>query len=188
MKQLLSIALISLICFSVNHVSAQDQKTDRKARREARKAQEALLSQEEADLLTKAIDSSTFVLEANRLQGKRGVTINVSSSLNFVAVNGKSAFIQIGSNSGIGPNGVGGVSVDTRITNMEVTKNKRNNGYSIQLTCMASSGSYNVFITTNSDGQIASATIRGNWGRELNYYGNLVPLNQSTVYKGTPRF
>jgi len=186
MRLIYKTALILAVCLLANSVNAQEQ--DNKTKKQTKKEERARIEQETIDMVTSAIDSSAYVLEADRLQNKRGFTINVPSNLNFIAVHGESAFLQVGSNAGIGPNGVGGVSVDTRITKMEVKKNAKTGSYSIRMTCMSSAGIYDVTISSNADGQSATATISGNRGGKLTYLGKLVPLALSRVFKGTPRF
>ena len=178
--------LILTVCLLANSVEAQE--LDKKAKKQMKKEERTKIEQEHIALVAEAIDSSAYVLEADRLQSQRGITINVPSNLNFIAVHGESAFIQVGSNGGIGPNGVGGVSVDTRITKMSIEKIEKTGGYSIQMTCMSSAGIYDISISCNADGQVVTATIGGSRRGKLIYLGKLVPLALSRVYKGTPRY
>ncbi|WP_163714329.1 DUF4251 domain-containing protein [Mangrovibacterium lignilyticum] len=186
MKSAFLISMILGTCLIANSVDAQN--SDKQAKKQAKKEQKALLQQQNMIAVTQAIDSLTFVVEADRLQSKAGRTINVSSNLNFIAVDHESAFIQIGSNAAIGSNGVGGVSVDSKVTKIDIDKNEKRGSYLIRMTCMSSAGIFDISISSNSDGQAVSATIGGNWGGKLTYQGKLVPLKQSTVYKGSPRY
>ncbi|MFV0376480.1 MAG: DUF4251 domain-containing protein [Mangrovibacterium sp.] len=186
MKRLFAIAAMCGFCLLTTGTNAQDTKT--KMSKQAKKEQRELIRKQNAALTSLAIDSSAFVLEADQLRSKRGTTINVPSSLNFVAVNGKNGFVQIGSNAAVGTNGVGGVSVDTQVTKITVEKNAKTGAYSIQLNCMSTAGIFDISISSSDDGQMATATIGGNWGGKLTYIGRLVPLPLSTVYKGTPRY
>lgn len=186
MKQLITMAFICGFCFAIIGVNAQE--TGEKTSKQTKKEQRELIRQQNVALVGLAIDSAAFVLEADRLQSKRGITINVPSNLNFIAVNGESGFVQIGSNMTIGPNGVGGVSTETQVTKMVVEKNEKHGSYSIHLSCMSSSGMFDIFISASDDGQSATANVGGNWGGKLTYLGKIVPLPLSTVYKGTPRY
>lgn len=183
-----SFCLLLVIVFGVGLSSAQAQENDRKAKKQAKKEAQAQLEKERAAILTLAIDSSAFVLEADRLQSRKGRTINVSSNLNFIAVEGDQAFIQIGSNYVMGYNGVGGISVDGRVTKLEINKNEKRGGYSIRLMCMSSVGTFDISINSNADGQIATATVASMGRGKLTYQGKLVPVWKSTVYKGTTLF
>lgn len=186
MKKIIIFLFIVATCMAASSVNAQNQ--DRKARKQAKQEEQAKILQQHIAETSMAIDSSSFVLEADRLQSKWGYTINVPSNLNFIAIHGTAGFIQVGSNTHFGPNGVGGISIDSRISKMEVKKNEKSDSYTIDLICMSSEGTYDITITSSSDGQIASATITGNWGGRLTYQGKLVPTAKSTVYKGTPRY
>ncbi len=176
------------IGFLIASATTYGQENDKKAKKQAKKEAKAQLEQQRTALLAQAIDSSTFVLEADRLQSRKGSTVNVSSTLNFIAVDGKEAFIQIGSNYVAGYNGVGGISVDAKITKLDVNKNEKKGSYLIRLMCMSSVGTFDISISSNPDGQITSATVSSMGRGKLTYQGQLVPLWQSTVYKGTPRY
>ena len=52
---------------------------------------------------------------------------------------------------------------------------------------MSNAGTYDIHLMVNPEGH-ADATIRGNWSGQLNYYGRLVPLGVSKVYKGMSIF
>ncbi|TRX65996.1 DUF4251 domain-containing protein [Carboxylicivirga sp. M1479] len=186
MKQIL--LLTFLIGFSLSSFGQEKDEKDmtRKERRALHKQQQKELSEQMAQILAVSIDSKQWVLEANTLSNKRGSTINVNSSLNFIAVEGEEAFVQLGSNTGMGQNGVGGVSVRGNITKYEVNKNEKKGTYYITLYVSSALGSFDIRLDCNSDGQIANATIQGNSSSRINYRGIVVPLGQSTVYKGTP--
>lgn len=186
MKKLFIILLISII--SIPSFAQENEKLTRKERRELKKAEEAARSEALSKLLAVAIDSAQWVIEAHTLADKRGSSIPVNSNLNFIAIEGKEAFIQLGSNSGLGPNGVGGVSVRASITRYEIKKNEKNGTYFITVFAQSALGSFDIRIDTSADGQIASATVQGNSSSRVRYSGQLVPVSHSTVYKGTPLF
>jgi len=186
MRKLITVILAATLCMTISSANAQSQ--DKKARKQAKREEQAKIQQQRIAMTTMAVDSSSFVLEADRLQNKWGNTINVSSNLNFIALHGESCFVQVGSNTHFGPNGVGGVSIDTRVNKMNVKKNKKNDYYTIDLICMSNQGTFYITISSSNDGQIASASITSNWGGRLTYLGKLVPTDESTVYKGTPRY
>jgi hypothetical protein len=94
--------------------------------------------------------------------------------------------VQFGDAQAIGYNGVGGVTVDGKVTKYEYKViGKKEDSYSISLILMSSIGTYDITLMVNSQGY-ADAQIRGNWSGQLNYHGKLVPLTLSRVYKGTP--
>ncbi|MCU4154535.1 DUF4251 domain-containing protein [Carboxylicivirga sp. A043] len=182
------IALIGLLLSFTLVVFGQqeEKKLTRKERRALHKQQEKERSELMAKALAIAIDEKQWVLEANTLSGKRGTTVNVSSSLNFIAVEGDEAFVQLGSNTGMGQNGVGGVSVRGNVTKYDVKKNEKKGTYFITLYVSSALGSFDIRLDCNADGQIANATVQGNTSRRVQYRGVIVPIGQSSVYKGTP--
>jgi hypothetical protein len=163
-----------------------EKELTRKERREIRKQQEKERSELMAKALTIAIDEQQWVLEANTIAGKRGASINVMSSLNFIAIEGDEAFVQLGSNSGMGQNGVGGVSVRGNVTKYEVNKNEKKGTYYISAFVNTALGTFDIRLDCNSDGQIANATVQGNSSNRVQYRGIIVPVGQSSVYKGSP--
>ena len=185
MKKLALLSLVLSLTLSV-FGQQEEKKLTRKERREIQKQEQQALSEQMAKILAVAIDEKQWVLEANTLAGKRGSTVNVNSSLNFVAVEGEEAFVQLGSDSRMGQNGVGGVSVRGRVTKYEVNKNEKKGTYFITLFVSSALGSFDIRLDCNADGQIANATVQGNTSNRVQYRGIVVPIQQSTVYKGTP--
>ena len=83
-----------------------------------------------------------------------------------------------------GPNGIGGVTVDGTTSDVKVTTDKRGNvncNFSVQGIGISAQ----VFITLTNGGNNATVTINPNFNSNtLTLSGNLVPLNQSDVFKG----
>jgi len=164
----------------------KETKLTRKEKRELKKQEQKEFEKALIAALAVSIDSQKWVLEANSLANKRGSSIPVNSNLNFIAIEGDEAFIQLGSNSGLGSNGVGGVSVRARVTKYEVKKNEKKGTYYFQIYTSSAIGSFDIRMDCNASGQIASATISGSTSKKVTYSGQLVPLDMSRVYKGTP--
>jgi len=177
-----------LLSFTLIVFGQQDEKKlTRKERREIQKQEQKKRSEQMAQAITIAVDEKQWVLEANTLAGKRGSSVVVNSTLNFIAIEGDEAFVQLGSNSGLGQNGVGGVSVRGKVTKYEVKKNEKKGTYFITLFVSSALGSFDIRLDSNPDGQIASASVQGSTSSgRVQYRGILVPLQLSTVYKGTP--
>jgi hypothetical protein len=131
------------------------------------------------------VENRNFVLEANSVSDKYGNKIVVSSMINFLAVDSNKITIQLASLSGIGgANGMGGVTTDGNITQYIVNRTGKNKtGYSIRIYTMTNIGSFDIVFSIMSNGT-ADASISGNWGSRLNYYGYLVPVKKSRVFKG----
>jgi len=182
------VLIISLfLTFSLsNNAQEPQQNLTRKEKRELKKKEDEKIREAMAKILTVAIDSQEWVLEAISLSDKYGRSVPVNSNLNFIAIEGDEAFIQLGSNSGLGPNGVGGISVRSKITKYDVKKNDKKGTYYIQIYTSSALGSFDIRVDCSSDGQMASATVQGNGPNKVNYRGQVVPLGNSSVYKGTP--
>jgi len=160
-------------------IFAQDKKDDKAAKKEQRKANIA----GEYALTSAMLDSMQFVLEANTLRDVRGNVSNVSSTLNFIMVDSSTSVIQIGSNTRIGANGVGGVTAKGSVSKWQVSKNDKQKSFTVSWTLMSSIGIYDVTMFVSADGT-ANATLSGITPGRLYFDGNLVRLSQSRVYQG----
>ena len=91
-------------------------KEEKKAAKKAKK--EAKLEQDKANtaMLMSLVESKKFVLEANTLFDRTGVSYVLNSSLNFIGFDGVNSTIQLAFDQLIGWNGVGGVTIDGKIT------------------------------------------------------------------------
>jgi len=184
------IFLVLAVLFSLNAYSQGPElsrKEQKKLQKELKKEQQAEESAKKAAIVGLMVEHQAFVLEADRLRDKMGVTINVSSMINFLAVDSISGVIQIGSNAYVGMNGVGGITVEGRVTNYKYTFNEKSASYNITYNINSSSGTYDITLSVFSDGR-ADATVRSNWPGQLNYSGYVVPPSRSKVFKGTPRY
>ena len=182
---LISFAFV-LGAYSQEEVQQLSKKELKKLQKEQKKADQALEAERMAELTKYMVEQQQFVLEADYLSDKYGQRAPVTATINFVLVDSIVGTVQFGSAQAIGYNGVGGVTVDGRITKYEYTTTGKNeDSYSIRMIFMASVGSYDITLLVNSSGY-ADAQIRGNWNGQLNYHGKLVPLTLSRVYKGTP--
>jgi hypothetical protein len=159
----------------------QLENMSRKERKEYKK-QQKLKEQKE---LMETLNSKEWVLEAYMLQNRYGESINIQPSLNFVALNGDEATVQLGSSHMIGPNGVGGITLEGQIRQYEMNENdKPGSGAYLQIGISgASSGHLSMSVHASADGS-ASATVRDNFGNRLTYRGSIVPTEESIAYKG----
>ena len=151
--------------------------------KEERKEQRRLERQRSAAAIKNMIEDQKFVLEATNLYDKYGQIYPVSSNLNFIVVNGDQAIIQIGSPAGMGRNGVGGITVDGRVTKFEMKSNDKKGNYQARINVMSSVGNFDVLLNVGSTYN-ASADIRSNHPQRIRYQGKLVPLDNSEIYVG----
>ena len=152
--------------------------------KQLKKEQKADETAQKAQIVKWMVEGQHFVLEADRLRDKRGNTINVSSSINFIASDSITGVIQVGSNGYVGLNGVGGITIEGRISDYTYSRNEKNGSYFVGYNVQSYNGTYYVRLTVFQEGR-AEATISSNWPGQLIYTGYLIPPHLSKVYKGT---
>jgi hypothetical protein len=163
------------------------KKEQKQLQKQLKKEQQAEQQEAQAAIVGLMVEHQSFVLEADMLRDKTGSVVNVSSMINFIAIDSISGFIQIGSNSYVGLNGVGGITLEGNVTNYKYSFTEKSRSYHISFSLRTSVGSYDVRMNAYSDGR-ADATVSSNWPGQLNYDGNLVPVVSSNVYKGTSTY
>lgn len=152
--------------------------------KELKKEQEAEEQTRKSEIVSWMVRNQQFVLEADRLRDKYGNTSMVSSLINFLASDSTVGVIQIGSDRYVGMNGVGGITVDGRISQYKFSRNERNDTYNVRYHLGTPSGNYDVNMVVFPDGR-AQASVTSNWPGQLNYMGYLVPPAASRVFKGS---
>lgn len=186
MKRITASVIILLITLAV---MAQGQvsltREEKKALRKEQKQQyEAMLVKN----TTEAIKSGCFVLKADQIRGRRGTTMMVNPMINFVAVQKDEAFVQLGSPSGMGYNGVGGITLRGRITSMKVEQDTKHGTYRIFMNTLGPSGSLSITMRVNATGEMASALVQSTWGSRVDFDGTLVSWEGTRIYKGQESF
>lgn len=152
-------------------------KAKKKAEKEA-----ALLDQ--FHMLDSIIEKRSYVLEADYLSNERGRRIRVNYLLNFVKIDSSEVVLQIGSNHGLGYNGVGGITAKGPIKNYKVDKDEKSKTFYITLSVTTAVGYYDIFINISSYGR-ANASISGLHYGKVNWDGRIVPIDESNVYEGS---
>ena len=80
------------------------------------------------ELAVQALKNKDFVLEADRIEFKRGSFVYVTPNTNFVSVKGEKATIQLAFNTpAAGPNGIGGITVDGTTSGVQMKTDKKGN-------------------------------------------------------------
>lgn len=182
---LITLVLVSASTLMYAQSSSETRQAERKAQREAQKAREKTENERNYAIAVQALKEGKFVLEADQLVFKRGRSAFVSSTTNFVLMDGEHASVQIAANNALaGPNGIGGITVDGSRKEMKITTDKKGNvncSFSVQGIGISAQ----VYITLTNGGNNASARISPNFNSNtLTLNGVLVPLSQSNVYKG----
>jgi len=174
------IVLIVALVVSANFLFAQNQKDDSTMTKKERKAAEL----QERYLETKYIlENNSFVIETDFLSDRYGNRVPVSPTINFVMVEDSTGVIQIGSNSRLGANGVGGVTAKGKITKYELEENEEKKSFYLHITVMTSIGIYDLNINVSGYGN-ATARLSGLSAGKLTFDGDIVPLQESAVYEG----
>ena len=182
---LITLVLVSASTLMYAQSSSETRQAERKAQREAQKAREKAENERNYAIAVQALKEGKFVLEADQLVFKRGRSAFVSSTTNFVLMDGEHASVQIAANNALaGPNGIGGITVDGSRKEMKITTDKKGNvncSFSVQGIGISAQ----VYITLTNGGNNASARISPNFNSNtLTLNAVLVPLSQSNVYKG----
>ena len=126
-----------------------------------------------------------FVLEADQVTFKNGNTVFVNSNTTFISVKGGRAVVQISPSSfSSGPNGVGGVTVDGSISDMQrMVDKKGRTTLSFNVTGIGINAQIEIYMTPGTNR--ASATIYPNFNSNTVWIeGNIVPYQNSDVFEG----
>lgn len=194
MKRVLFLLLVLCLGTGIT-IFAQDkevEKAAKKAQKEAKKAEKAAkkAAAEAAEMAlfeqcVKAMENRDFVVEADRVEFKRGQFVNVNASTNFVSMRGDHATIQLAFNGpGIGANGMGGITVDGRATNVEIETDKKGNvTFKMMVQGVAVSAGITIRIAKGTDQ--CSATVNPNFNsNRVSFTGTMKPAGSSNVFKG----
>ena len=189
MKKIIALMMLVFIGASTamyaQESKSENRRAERKAQRDAEKARE---KREEARAYAdavQAINNRKFVLEADRITFKRGRSAFVTSNTNFVLLNGEKASVQVAFNGPYaGPNGIGGITVDGRVGEVKTATDKKGN-VTCSFSVMGVGISAQVSIRLTHDTNNASVTINPNFNsNRLSLDGKVIPLSESSVYKG----
>lgn len=156
-------------------------KTQDPALKEAKAAEE----QEKYLRAVEALNNNDFVLEADRITFRNGRFTYVSSSTNFVSMSGDKATIQLAFNSPYaGPNGIGGVTVDGRASNVKKKTDKKGN-ITFTMNVFGTGVSAIVSFNLTPGSNRCTATVTPNFNnRIITFSGYLYPTSESSVFKG----
>lgn len=154
----------------------------------AKAAQKAEQEAERNAWGAKAIQALTdrqFVLEAERIDFKYGRFAYVNANTNFISMHDDKATIQMAFNSPYaGPNGIGGITVEGRVSNIKMDTDKKGNvTFSMMVQGVAVSA--NVLIKLPNGDNKCYATVTPNFNsNRIDFSGNMYAEEDSNVYKG----
>lgn len=173
---------VFFLAFIILAITVMAQGNDKNSGLTRKQKKEAEL--EKAYQLTKQmLENKNFVLESDFLENRYGYRVPVVSNLNFISVDSTQAIIQIGSNSRIGPNGVGGVTAKGNITQWDLKVNEKQKTFTLRINVMTTIGIYDVFFDIMASGQ-SRALLTGLSSGRLTFDGRLVQPGESSIYVG----
>lgn len=183
------VLIISVFILALQINAQEESRVENSTTRKLSKEQRMALRAAEEAALERMVDSlvktKRFILEANYLSNQSGVRVTVNNLINFIIVDSSRIVIQFASNSSIGgPNGMGGITTNGRITSYDYKKVGKGKGYySIRLMTMTSLGMYDIWLNINPSSS-TDASISGNTYGKLNYHGVIKPIEMSRAFKG----
>ena len=151
----------------------ESDKETRKARKEAEKAKKEA---EEMALFAeafKALNDGYFVLEADRVEFRRGTNVYVSPNTNFISMVDEKATIQLNSTGAAfsGPNGIGGITVDGNVSNISLKQDRKGNiTYNMMVQGVGVSATVTIRMSKGSN--FCTAMVSPNFnGNRMNFTG-----------------
>lgn len=185
------VLLLFMFCVSSGLYGQVTQEELDRARKEAtgdpqkEKAYYALLDSAMTQNAVLSLEEETFVLEAERVTFRRGNWRFVTSSTNFILVNKDKVTVQIAFDGAPpGPNGLGGITLEGTASNVK-TKTDRRGNRRVTMNVTGASISAQIEIELPKGSYTATARVNPNFNSNFfTLTGNLVPLSQSTIFKG----
>lgn len=189
------LASLALTCISGNAV-AQNQELTKQEQKELKKQQKKAEKERQKKIedigetiaferAAKCIKDGSFVIEANQVQTRQGGIAHVASNTNFISMSNGESVIQIApSNHIAGPNGVGGITVDGKVSEVKITESKSGNlSYSYNVQGIGVSAVVKISLPKGST--TASATVYPNFNsNDITLTGRVVAPQNSKVFKG----
>ena len=128
------------------------------------------------------------MLEAHTLFDRSGSSYVLNSTINFVGFDGENSTTQFGFDQLIGWNGVGGITLDGTIVKMTSTRNNNGAGFTANASIRPKTGGMTTMIFRVSSDGSARVDMSGAFGDKITFQGTIYSLEETKVYKGTPRF
>lgn len=174
------IAVIMAFSLNAGMVFGQDT-TDQKNKSKKELRKERL--QESRKAFATLAENKTLIVEANLLRGKYQQHYQATGD-NFVLIDGDRVVMQTASIWGPGFNGLGGITLQGRVTGYEYDIAEENGPIRIIASVnMSGAGFGTLRINVSADGS-ASATYQDNWGGRLTFVGTAGDPEQSRVFEG----
>ena len=131
-----------------------------------------------------SLETLEFVMEADQLVFKRGQTAFVTSTTNFISVSDDKVVVQIAPFYGGGPNGVGGITLEGKASNIRIKTDKKGNTF-FSMNVMGTGLSATIDIQLYKGSNKASVNVNPNFhSNRVTLNGVLLPTEYSSIYKG----
>ncbi len=181
---LLAVTLGAFAQYPDDDTTIKEKPTTKLTRQQRKAIQQAIDSMAYADAL-QALRDTCFTLEADQVVFKYGHRAYVSPTTNFVAVQDGRATAQVAFNiPAVGPNGIGGVTVEGPITEYKMTADKKGNTM-LTANVMGTSLSARLYISMCKGTNKASIEILPTFNsRRITLEGVILPPDKSFVIKG----
>lgn len=169
---------------TITQVYAQNSDTmTRQEKRAMKKKQRTAADMAQFEQAKQALENGDWVLEANRLYTKWGRLINVSDQTNFVSLENNTAYMQLAFNGYTGPNGLGGITLKGKPTQIKMTEDKNGN-ITYQMSVIGNALTADITVRLSKGNNFADAEVSAaTTSARLRFAGQLVPLDQSTTYR-----
>lgn len=162
-------------------IKKRERQERKAAKKEDRNKQEIL----DYDLAMDAIEREHWIIEARSLQSKRGSSVQVDSSTNFISREGDDMYIQIAfpASSRPGANGLGGITLKGRPSNEEKIYDKKGN-LTYTLTIKGAAITADVIIRMGASGNYIDAEVKSMFRNTyIRFDGVIVPLSESSHFR-----
>lgn len=132
----------------------------------------------------KLIENRDFVLEVEKITSKNSAFKFVNPAKNFLAVTDDQAIVQVAPFSGGGPNGVGGITVEGRLTKFETKEDRRGNKiFYLNISGLNISAAVTLTLYHNSNKAVAIVNPNFN-SNNITLDGTIVSSEDSEVIQG----
>lgn len=175
--------LTTLALMLAGTVSAQE--IERKLTKKEKKALQVKVDSLQFVEAEKAVNEKAFVFEADRVIFKRGQSAYVNSNVNFVSVNNDDAVVQVSFNTPSGgPNGVGGITVEGKLSKYDLKEDKKGN-ISLAMSVIGTGISASVDVIIYKGSNKAKVDILPNFNsNRMTLEGKVILSAKSNVFKG----
>ena len=186
MKKLamIGIVVVGIIAFT-DIAYAQSGPERREQRRQERQEKRERLAIEQAERAQEAqalVENQSFVLEADALYDRYLNRYNALAN-NFILVDGDQMVLQTSSPWHFGYNGLGGITLNGRVTDYEIVRYQDEKPVAIRPQVSTNwLGSGTLFVDVS--GNTARATFSDNWGRRITLAGRITSLEDTRVFEG----